>query len=160
MPESQKTYRKGALDALIDEYERAGGELARLISGLSDDEFEAVRDLQTKDEECRSIQTVVHHVVTSGYSYAIYLREAFSEPGVRPAVPLGLRMESVEQLTAMLAYTAATLEGRWEMPDEQMAAARIQSRWGQVYDVEQMLEHAIVHVLRHRRQVERFLAVR
>ncbi len=160
MPEPRKTYRKGALGALMDEYERAGGELARLIAGLTDEEFEAARDLQTKDEECRSIQTVVHHVVTSGYSYALYLREALSEPGSRPQIPLGTRTESIEQLTAMLAYTAATLEGRWGMTDEQMAAARIQSRWGQVYDVEQMLEHAIVHVLRHRRQIERFLAMR
>lgn len=30
-------------------------------------------------------------------------------------------------------------------------------RWGQKYDVEQIFEHAIVHILRHRRQIERFL---
>ena len=150
-------YRKGAVEALMDEYERAGEELARLILGLSDDEFEVVRDLRTKDEECRSIRSVMHHVVTSGYSYALYLRAALSEPGSRPEVPLGTRAESVGQLAAMLAYTAATLEGRWEMPDDQISAARIQSRWGQAYDLEQMLEHAIVHVLRHRRQIERFL---
>jgi len=29
--------------------------------------------------------------------------------------------------------------------------------WRQLYDVEQLMEHAIVHVLRHRRQIERFL---
>jgi uncharacterized damage-inducible protein DinB len=141
----------------MDEYERAGEELMRLIGGLSDAEFEAVRDLQTQDEDCRSIQTVVHHVVASGYSYARYLRAALSEPGDRPQTPLGARTASVEQLKAMLAYTAATLEGRWEMPTERMAALQIQSRWGQTYDFEQMLEHAIVHVLRHRRQIERFL---
>lgn len=155
--ELQKEYRKGAVGALMDEYERAGEELARLVLRLSDAEFEAVRDLQTPDEDCRSIQTVMHHVVTSGYSYALYLREALSEPGTRPQISLGTRTESAGQLAAMLAYTAAALEGRWEMPDDQMTAARIQSRWGQAYDIEQMLEHAIVHVLRHRRQIERFL---
>ncbi len=157
LAEPRKEYRKGALGALMDEYERAGEELARLILRLSDAEFEAVRDLQTPDEECRSIQTVMHHVVTSGYSYALYLREALSEPGTRPQIQFGKRTESVEQLEAMLAYTAATLEGWWEMPNDQMTAARIQSRWGQAYDLEQMLEHAIVHILRHRRQIERFL---
>jgi len=30
-------------------------------------------------------------------------------------------------------------------------------KWGQLYDVEQLFEHAIVHILRHRRQIERFL---
>jgi hypothetical protein len=28
---------------------------------------------------------------------------------------------------------------------------------GQVFDNEQLFEHAIVHILRHRRQIERFL---
>jgi len=34
---------------------------------------------------------------------------------------------------------------------------KILSRWGQQYDPEQILEHAIVHVMRHQRQIERFL---
>jgi len=29
--------------------------------------------------------------------------------------------------------------------------------WGQRYDEDQILEHAIGHILRHRRQIERFL---
>jgi hypothetical protein len=41
---------------------------------------------------------------------------------------------------------------------ERITALEIQAPWGPVYDLEQMLEHAIVHVLRHRRQIERFLA--
>lgn len=33
--------------------------------------------------------------------------------------------------------------------------------WGQLYDIEQITEHAIVHILRHRRQIEKFkLALR
>ena len=28
---------------------------------------------------------------------------------------------------------------------------------GRQYDIEQLLEHAIVHVLRHRQQIERFI---
>ena len=34
---------------------------------------------------------------------------------------------------------------------------KIKTRWGQLYDVDQLFEHAIVHVLRHRRQIERFI---
>jgi hypothetical protein len=67
------------------------------------------------------------------------------------------RTQSLDQIKHMLAYTAETLEGRWEYSDEQTGAVRINSRWGVQYDMEQMLEHAIVHILRHRRQVERFL---
>jgi uncharacterized damage-inducible protein DinB len=153
-----KSFREGPVGALMDEYERATEELTQLILRLTDAEFEAVRDRQTQEEDCRSIQTVVHHVVRAGYGYAHYMRVAFSEPSSRHQIPLDTRTESVEHLAAMLAYTAATLDGRWEMPYEQMEAMQIKSRWGPVYDLEQMLEHAIVHVLRHRRQIERFLS--
>lgn len=36
-------------------------------------------------------------------------------------------------------------------------AKKINTKWGQQYDVEQMLEHAIVHILRHRRQIKNAL---
>jgi len=153
-----KTYRKGAVGALMDEYERAIAELARLVLGLTDSEFEALRDRQTQDDDCRSIQTVVHHVVRAGYGYASYIRLALGAAFDRPEIKLGSRAESVEQLAAMRSYTEATLAGRWEMTDEEISAVEIHTRWGSTYDLEQMLEHGIVHVLRHRRQIERFLS--
>jgi len=33
----------------------------------------------------------------------------------------------------------------------------MKTSWGENYDFEQLLEHAIVHILRHRRQIERLL---
>ena len=152
-----KTYRPGAVGALMDEYERAVAELVRLIGGLSDAEFEVVRDEQTQDAQCRSIQTILRHVVGAGYGYSCYIREALSIPTERPKIPMLSRTDSLLGLAEMLAHTVATLEDRWRMSDEEMGAVRIQSPWGVVYDLEQMLEHAIVHILRHRRQIERFL---
>jgi uncharacterized damage-inducible protein DinB len=64
----------------------------------------------------------------------------------------------LEQFEAALEYTARTLEGRWLMSDEEITSTVINSPWGVVYDLEQMLEHAIVHVLRHRRQIEKFIS--
>jgi hypothetical protein len=43
------------------------------------------------------------------------------------------------------------------MTDEDILAVRVTTRRGSVCDLEQMLEHAIVHVLRHRRQIQGFL---
>lgn len=155
-----RTFRNGALGALMDEYERAAGELARFLNEITDAEFELVRDKKTQDEHCRSIQTVVSHVVNSGYGYADYLRQAFSLSSHRPAFEILSRRECPDRLSSMLTYTADTLEGRWQYTDEQITAVQIHSRWGPQYDAEQMLEHAIVHILRHRRQIERFLAER
>ena len=152
-----KTRRKGGVGAMMDEYERAVADLTAILDRISDEDFERVRDLETKDEGCRSIQTILQHVVRAGYGYAVYIREAYGIEAKRPDVPLPKRPEVPEHLDAMLAYTAATLDGKWELSDEEVMAVQIRSRWGPVYDLEQLLEHAIVHVLRHRRQIERFL---
>jgi uncharacterized damage-inducible protein DinB len=152
-----KTYRSGAVGALMDEYERAAAELARLVERIPDDEFERVVDSQTKDEDCRSVQTIMSHVVRAGYGYADYIREQLSVASTRPRPALLSRRESLEQLEAALRYTAETLEGRWEMSDEEISGININTRWGAVYDLEGMLEHAIVHILRHRRQIEKFV---
>jgi len=152
-----KALRKGGVGAMMDEYERAASDLSAILRRISDEEFEKARDLETKDEDCRSIQTILHHVVRAGYGYASYIREANGDEPNRPDVPLGKRLEYLARLDAMLAFTSATLEDKWELPYEQMTAVKMQVRWGPVYDLEQLLEHAIVHVLRHRRQIERFL---
>jgi hypothetical protein len=65
--------------------------------------------------------------------------------------------EELEELDAMLEYTRRTLDDRCEMSEADIRGTAIQSRWGVWYDLEQLLEHAIVHVLRHRRQIEKLL---
>lgn len=153
----RETYRSGAIGALMDEYERAASELRRLIERIPEDDFVRVVDAQTNSEDCRSVQTIMSHVVRAGYSYADYIREQFSIPSTRPQSTLLSRQESLEQLDAALRYTAQTLDGRWEMSYEEISRTVIRSRWGVVYDVESLLEHAIVHILRHRRHIEKFI---
>jgi uncharacterized damage-inducible protein DinB len=154
----RESYRSGAVGALMDEYERAASELARLVERIPDDDFTRVVDSQTEDEDCRSAQTVMSHVVAAAYGYADYLREQLSVESARPPRRLLSRRESLEQLQAALRYTVETLDGRWEMSAEEISAIVIKTRWGPVYDAEGLLEHAIVHILRHRRQLERFIS--
>lgn len=153
----KKTYRSGALGALMDEYERAAAELKRLIERIPEDDFVRVVDAETKDDDCRSVQTIMSHVVRAEYGYADYIREQFALASTRPQPKLLSHQEALEQLDAALGYTAETLEGRWEMSGEEISRTVIKSRWGAVYDVEGLLEHAIVHILRHRRQIEKFI---
>ncbi|HEX8338303.1 MAG TPA: hypothetical protein VF621_16415 [Pyrinomonadaceae bacterium] len=67
----RESYRSGAAGALMDEYERAASELARLVERIPDGEFERVVDPQTEDEDCRSAQTIMSHVVRAGYATPI-----------------------------------------------------------------------------------------
>lgn len=152
-----RVYRSGPLGALMDEYERAAKELEEIVRGLPDAEFELLRDTKTSDEDCRSIQTIMNHVVRSGYGYANRGRKALSVP-VESYVSGNLsRDECLNKMAMMLSYTAATLDGRWHYSNDQILAIQTQSQWGPE-NLEQLFEHAIVHILRHRRQIERFLA--
>ena len=141
----------------MDEYERAAAELGRLIEQIPDDDFVRVVDSQTKSDDCRSVQTIMSHVVRAGYKYADYIREQFSIESARPQYQSLSRQESLQQLDAALEYTAQTLEGKWEMSGKEISGTVINSSWGAVYNVEELLEHAIVHILRHRRQIEKFI---
>lgn len=151
------TYRPGPLGALMDEYERTISEFSHILGTLSQEAFEALRDRTTSDDDCRSIQTVTAHVVRSGYGYVNYMRGAFGEDFPRPEIHVASPSDGQAQLSRLATVTAETFEGRWQTPNEALEAMHIQSRWGPVFNLEQMFEHAIVHVLRHRRQVERFL---
>lgn len=152
-----QAYRKGAIGALMDEYERATTELKLLVEQTPDNDFIQIFDTQTKDKDCRSIQTILTHVIMSGYGYANYIRDSLSIASTYTVTGLLSRQEVVVELDAMLEYTAQTLEGKWEMTNEEIDGVIIHSRWGVDYTLEQLLEHAIVHILRHRRQIERFL---
>jgi hypothetical protein len=44
------------------------------------------------------------------------------------------------------------------LEDAELAPHVFKSRWGDDYNIEQMLEHAVVHPMRHRIQLERLMA--
>ncbi|HEX8736202.1 MAG TPA: DinB family protein [Pyrinomonadaceae bacterium] len=152
-----KIFRTGAVGAMLDEYERAALELQSLLREIGEDEFTRIADAETLDEDCRSIQTVSRHVVMAGYSYANYIRAQFSIPAEPVPREIISHAEIGWAIDKMLAYTGETLDGKWEMTEDEISKIVINSSWGVTYDLEQLLEHAIVHVLRHRRQIEKFL---
>jgi uncharacterized damage-inducible protein DinB len=153
------TYRPGAAGALMDEYERAIHDFSKVVLPLPQRAYEHVRDDQTTDGDTRSILTVTRHVLRSGYGYASRIREALTLPPEDRQGAAGTPQGAVESLAEMAAYTEAIFEGRWHLPEAVLDRTAIQTPWGPSYTLEQMFEHAIVHVLRHRRQVERFLGM-
>ena len=150
------TYRKGGIGAVMDEYERAAAEFKNVIGNISESDFVKIVDAETKDEDCRSVQTIVSHVTNSGYGYANYIRDWFSIPKTSPERKLLSKNEFLLRFDKMLAYTSETLEGKFEYSDEEVMKVKMIVRWGPQYDLEQLLEHAVVHILRHRRQIEKF----
>ena len=67
--------------------------------------------------------------------------------------------EYVEDLNGMLEYCRNFFaENPGIELEEYDPSKKILTHWGQVYDIDQLMEHAIVHVLKHRRQIQRFLS--
>lgn len=153
-----KKYRTGAIGALLDEYERAIADLQQVIAPISDRELSQIVDAQTSDDNCRSIQTILTHVVHSGYGYATSIHNLKGDNKMRPGKKVCLTVaEYGTELNGAFAFTVKVFE---EFTDNDLEEfdndKKLKAGWGQVYDIEQMMEHAIVHILRHRRQIEKF----
>lgn len=153
-----KTYRQGAIGALLDEYERSITDLQNVIKDISDSELIQIVDSKTTDSSCKSIQTVLSHVVCSAYAYAIYILKFKKEEVLfRDEIFHFTISDYYNHLNDSFLFTVDTFQ---DIKDNQLEESdndkKLSTSWGQIYDIEQIMEHAIVHVLRHRRQIERF----
>lgn len=158
---SQTFRNNGAIGALLDEYEKTIRELQHTITHITTTELTTIVDPDTKDPDCHSIQTILTHVVRSGYGYVDEIRQALGEQIERQITPT--QPTCADYQTALLDMFAYNEQLFRDYPNLSITAFshpnKIVVKWGNHYDLEQLLEHAIVHVLRHRRQIERFLMV-
>ncbi len=152
-----KTFRPGAIGALMDEYERAALDLKNLLVTIKQEEFVKIVDPNTKDEDCKSIQTIMKHVVRSGYVYADQICRFLEKKIANHEYYIYNTVHAIDELERVLNFTSDIVEDHLRMTGKEILATRMETKWGQ-YDIEMMFEHAIVHVLRHRRQIEKFLS--
>jgi len=143
--------------ALMDEYRRATIDLKSILLSLSDEHFLILRDENTLDSDCKSIQTVVAHCIQSGYTYANYIQQTSNGVWLDYEEEITTPQFAVKEIEKMLLYTENSFLENWQKTNKEIENTFIKTRWNVTYDVEQLLEHAIVHVLRHRRQIENFL---
>ena len=152
-----KNTRTGAIGALLDEYELALSNLHKVIQDISAAQLVTIADPDTPDENCRSVQAILGHVVRAGYNYAVQI--ANHRGASLPRHEIILR-DTVgvyrEDLDKMFAFNEEVFK---DIKDEELEehdnSRKVHVSWGQAYDIEQLMEHAIVHILRHRRQIER-----
>ena len=155
MKKSLEDYRKGAIGSLMDEYEKAAFELKSVLQNVGTDDY--LRIVEGESEHCCSIEVIMNHVVRAGYGYSNYIRDALlmdANPVEDRKIP---QSEIGAEIDKMLAYTAAIFEGERRITDEEMENVYFKTRWEITYNIDQLFEHAIVHVLRHRRQIQKFL---
>lgn len=148
----------GAMGALMDEYARAAAGFCVVVEGFGAERF--TRAVAGLAAHTASPQIVCRHVLAAAHRYSDSIRRARGLPFVEghrqqagvPARPADVR----PGLAGMLRYTEAGLDGLYGQSDEQVAVIRFKVSWGVEYDPDMLLEHAICHLLRHRRQLERW----
>jgi len=150
----------GTIKALLDEYKKAVNELIAVIKPLDREEILVIKDDKTTDQNCRSVQTILTHVVYAAYGYTNFIENHLgSKKERRPKKLFENADEYIRELNGMfhdcenffIEHAGIELE-------EYDPSKKILTHWGQVYDIEQLMEHAIVHVLKHRRQIQRFVS--
>ena len=156
MPNQKLT---GAIAALLAEYKKAIDELIEVISPITRAQLLKTIEPKSSNPDCISIQTILTHVTAAVFSYAVYIENSI---GLETERPERLAFEEVtpyiNRLNEAFAYNETLFIKYPDIALEEFdQAKKINTRWGQQYDVEQMLEHAIVHILRHRRQIKNAL---
>jgi uncharacterized damage-inducible protein DinB len=115
-----------------------------------------VRLPATDDPDYASLHTLLHHVLRASRGYMTWLCEKLGLPD--PAIEAAPPPDVVEREADR--YLEHLLE-RWRAPLAGLEEERFQpifkARWGADISGESMLEHAVVHPLRHRFQLEELM---
>lgn len=151
----------GAIGALMDEYEKAIIELQHTISSVSEEEVNINVDHKTNDKNCHSIHSVLNHVIRAGYWYVLEIRTSLGENiDLSETKECHSIIDFQNELSKMFRFNEKLFSDHPDLKLEEFDSdKKMTVKWGQQYDIEQLLEHAIVHILRHRRQIERFLTL-
>lgn len=149
--------RTGAVGALLDIYEKSLTDFKQVIVDIPDEQLTTITDPLTTDANCKSVQSILSHVVNSGYYYSISIHNIKGPWLSRPEKVYHLSIEQyLNDLDDVFAFTEGVFKNINDHELEEFDdSIKMKTSWGQRYDIEQLMEHAIVHVLRHKRQVER-----
>ncbi len=155
--EKKEIMKNRMLLALMDEYRKSTIPYKAILATLDQALFEKIVDKKTLDNDCKSIQTITFHMVQSGYTYANYINAIHERKWFEYENNIETPAKGIVELNKMLDYTESSFQGLWGKTNDELDQYTFKTRWNVIYDVEQILEHAIVHVLRHRRQVENMI---
>jgi hypothetical protein len=150
--------RPGPFGALMDEYARAATDFCRVVATFDQARFEA--DRPSNDVNTTSPRAICIHVVGAAHRYAHYVRQARGQDFVDRFQLDPSRLTAPSDVPSLLReairLTEDTVEPLLGLSEEGIQAIAFTVRWGPRYDPEMLLEHAVCHLLRHRRQLERW----
>jgi len=152
--------RPGALGAVMDLYEQ---EVSIFLQMMRDkvkaEHWDVIVDHDTKDPDCKSIQTICQHIVGAAEYYVDLMKKAEDkEYEIKHiAIELPSKATFLPRLEKAMERQREHFKGRWDMSDDDIEALPIKTGWGNYMDPETLMEHAVLHIMRHHRQILRFV---
>jgi hypothetical protein len=111
----------------------------------------------TDDPSCASLEALGRHVLSAAGGYMIWICEvlALPDPGIRgaPDAPAIIR-DADDYMEHVLERWRAPL---MEVPNEKLETPEYPSPWQTRYCIDSMLEHAVMHPIRHTFQLNELL---
>lgn len=112
---------------------------------------------KTSDPSYASLETLLLHVLRAARGYMTWICESLGldDPKIDEAPP-------VERIAEEADAYARNILARWRTPlavvaEERFEDTEYRSRWGVMYCIDAMLEHAVMHPIRHAFQLRRLL---
>ncbi len=147
-------YRYGGARALVILHER---QLRKFLVAWRRAKSAGVALPETEDSDYESLETVLQHVLRCARGYMEWMCKVLElpDPGIRPEPEAGAVAADAEDYVEHLAE-------KWRTPlaglTEDQAYQSFTSSWNVDYCIDAMLEHAAMHPLRHRFQLEELIA--
>ena len=147
-------YRYGGARALVLLHEL---QLRKFLDAWRRAKAAGVALPETDDPSYASLETLLKHVLYCARAYMTWICEVLElpDPEIRPAPEAEVVEADAES------YLEHVIE-RWraplaEVPEERFYRPAYTTRWNVDYCIDAMLEHAVMHPVRHRCQLEALL---
>ena len=151
MPTAPHTYRSRAVRALVLLHDE---QLRRFLDAWKRARAASVVLPVTNDPAYASLDTLLRHVLGAARGYMTWMCEVLElpDPEIHVAPEPAVLSKDPD------AYMEHVLE-RWRTPlqevgDDRLEAPEYPSRWQTRYCIDAMLEHAVMHPIRHAFQLE------
>jgi hypothetical protein len=157
MPSSAIEYRSRAVRALVLLHD---DHLRRFLDVWKRAHSAAVALPKTGDPAYASLETLLHHVLGAARGYMTWMCEVLElpDPNInRPPEPALLAAEAYSYMEHVLEKRRTPLR---DVGDDRLERPEYPSRWQTRYCVDSMLEHAVMHPIRHTFQLEKLMRPR
>ena len=113
---------------------------------------------ETDDEDYQSLETILFHVLRASRGYIVWICDKLNLDNPQIDSP-----PAKEEIQKKAEDYLSHLFERWRLPlvdvhEDSFLGISYQSNWGDLYCIDALLEHAVMHPIRHEFQLKQLIA--